>query len=988
MLALACGGLLTLLLASQAEEGALAPAGAWVTHGGSPARTRAAATRALRGVPHRAWSFEAPGPIEGDPLVWANCVVVSHRLEQGRGIALLDLRDGALLGELTFPEAELPLAPCLWDDLLLVRAGGLSAYRVGVRGIRSRWTKLADERYGPPLLYRDEIYVVDGDQLVRLDATSAQEVWRDEGRHHGRPSLRGDRVYVPGSDGEFATIDAVSRADGRHVSSQQPVATPGGLPAGTDPGSAFVSVMSEHRILYLEHGIDWRPDQPTRSLVVTAGSTEPEQALPAHWLYQRVEAAEVPQGWLGSTQNEEGGLWFLARAENYVPLASASSHPELAGRRDAPSRSGNVAYLAGSAVELGSHVVLWRLPGEALVTIPASEAVLVQRDERRLEAWRTHDPVGSSHLAYGTGELTKESARVDDARVVFADGAIDTGDFQLAERRGEPTLVKLRRTGSDRDLTRQVLRSLDDTLLVLDADDSVVYAAGPTALLRGAEALIAQRLGADYAALAVESLPARDYALLERIVTRARELGVEEQELARAVRQLERHAEEGASRREPDKARAVEARLVQLESAREDRLVGMAAALPPDEHDLCYELLLAGLLEAPGHSAGHDQLAQLPALLRIALLREVEQARPGTTAVAEAVRALLPAGLTPPEPFATLEWLAFLEALERAPVTLLDPRPDSADLGPAERKLGSAALHWRSDLKGFESDNLFVITPISRPGAIARCLALGELVCEALDEIFAGGENRRDLRYPLTILLFESKEEYLEQSAQKGGHLDLGWTAGHYDELDNVSRLFLPAGDEDFDNVTRTLVHELTHQWVRNRCPLFTNEEAVRARQRPAPRGYWIVEGFASLIEDFQFDTAAWSWSPENANSRRRDVATSAAAEQLVPWDALFTVDAVAFFGLGREHALEIPLKTRLGRLQKASALSLFYAQAQSACYYLFSGENGRHRPALLAYLAAYYRGADSDLGVDTEFGATAEELGTRALEFGRESLR
>ena len=1011
------------------EDGAIAPLGAWITHGGSPARNRATATPVLRTMPHKAWTFAAPGEIEGDPLAWGELAFVAYREDGGRGLSVLDLRDGSTTARISFGSARAPLAPCVFGDLLLVREVGpndaLRAYRLSA-GLREAWSATPRESFGPPLLYGDEVYVVDGDRLVRFHARDGSEAWRDGGAHHGRPSLRGDAVFVPGRDGSGPTVDVVARSDGTRRAAIATVATRGGVPWPEEIGGAFAAVMASEVALYLEHAIPWTPERATSVLVGTRGQPVARNSAPATWLFHRVEAAELPEGWLGSVESQAlgGAFWFLSIGDGFVPFATAGSQPALAARTEAPCRAGEGAYLGGTAIELGTRQVLWRFAEPALgPLIPVRDALLVVCDARTLEAWRTRDPVGRSELAFGTAHDADRGVRLVGAGASLVDGSIEEGDLFIEERDGELTLVTLRLAGSTNDLQRRRRNPLAEANVVVDARDRVVFAASPTALLRGVDALIGARLAADYAELANDALPARDFAL----VARARARGASEKDVSRALKQLERNADRGAQDRKDDLAAPIEARLHALDGRRGERLVAMAKALPAEERDLRYHLLRGALLADPRQPDGLTELGALAPELQIALLGEVALAHPGEPAVEGAVRGLLPAGLEPSEPFETLEWLAFLEAVARAPVEIVEPKPAAADLGADERKLGSATLHWRKDLMGFRSANLFpnaespepkeggsaafrgaghatsfrlriltcrqdsealkLISPVARPGAIARCLSTGELVCRALDEVFAGGEHRRDTRYPLYINLYETNDEYLEESASKGGHVGLGWTAGHFDELDNVSRLFLPSGDENFAEVQRVLVHELTHQWVRNRCPLFTSEEAASRWYEPPTGGHWIVEGFAALIEEFAFDPGAWTWTHENASSKRRDLAVGASDDQRVPWSAMLGGDARAFQALDKTPALQVPLRTKLGRFGLASEISLYYSQAQAVCYYLFAADSGARRADLLEYLAAYYRGDETMLDVAGAFGASPDDLGARALAFARESL-
>src|SRR5439155_22748262 len=143
------------------------------------------------------------------------------------------------------------------------------------------------------------------------------------------------------------------------------------------------------------------------------------------------------------------------------------------------------------------------------------------------------------------------------------------------------------------------------------------------------------------------------------------------------------------------------------------------------------------------------------------------------------------------------------------------------------KQLGSALHFWRDDLVALESGPLLVLSPVKRPGRIAQCLAAGRAVCDALEALFSGGKVKRDLRYPLTHHLFESKEEYLRESTKHAGRAReaamraLDYTAGHYDSQDEVSRMYLPSDPGEFDRILPTYAHALTHHWVDERCTLF-----------------------------------------------------------------------------------------------------------------------------------------------------------------------
>src|SRR5205823_14076360 len=110
--------------------------------------------------------------------------------------------------------------------------------------------------------------------------------------------------------------------------------------------------------------------------------------------------------------------------------------------------------------------------------------------------------------------------------------------------------------------------------------------------------------------------------------------------------------------------------------------------------------------------------------LRAALVRAVLERAPGHAEAGTLVRAALPPGLPLPAAFDALEWLDFAEAARATPIRVVTlPEKGEKDLSPQQRELGSARHTWRPDLVALESKQLLVITPVEKPGRIAKCLA-------------------------------------------------------------------------------------------------------------------------------------------------------------------------------------------------------------------------------------------------------------------------
>ena len=343
----------------------------------------------------------------------------------------------------------------------------------------------------------------------------------------------------------------------------------------------------------------------------------------------------------------------------------------------------------------------------------------------------------------------------------------------------------------------------------------------------------------------------------------------------------------------------------------------------------------------------------------------------------ERIRSRLPAGLDIPEPFDARDWVEFAEVVRRVPVKMV-PLPKRR-MEHWEKVFTEQHEKWRQDLRGFRSRNLLIITPLHHPGAMARCLALGELVCKALEKIFEGAGKKADpVNDPMVVLLYPSREEYLKHRPPHAMELGLEWSGGFYSRVQGVSRLYVPEGEGIFQGVTRTLAHELTHHWIDRRFQEFIGpfSEGARGLNLESP-GYWVAEGLPSMVEDFAFDLEDDTWEPRNPQARRLDLIASAAkSRQLLPWEMIFLASHNDF--------LEIPLQANR-RMTSPQYLfqyevgdrSLFYAQSAAACHALLArGES--HRKKLLRHLTRFYRGSP-DL--------SPRDLGMSSAEIGREAL-
>ncbi len=351
---------------------------------------------------------------------------------------------------------------------------------------------------------------------------------------------------------------------------------------------------------------------------------------------------------------------------------------------------------------------------------------------------------------------------------------------------------------------------------------------------------------------------------------------------------------------------------------------------------------------------------------------------------ATAVRELLPKELRPADEtrdFDAAEWLAFLESTRWIDIDFLAV-PTKEQIGtatPDQRKLLELRDRWRQDLIGVQSGRLLVYTPIAAPGSLARCLSLGELVCDTLEGMFEDRQVVRADARRMRILLFPTQEEYQEQSPG-GGHL--AWTAGHYSPEEQLSRMYLPDDRQAFARVMPVFVHELTHQWLQDRCPAISSMRSMR--RDPRVPGYWLVEGFASFVEEFVFDLDRRTHATDSPRDTNLDILAHASDRMLVPWRTLVRASQVDFHRISPKPSFRVKLGHRLGVQRSLSPRNMFYAQAGGLCHWLWHAENGAHRDALIDLVIAYYHNERDAVDVTERIDRDAKVIGAAVVEHSK----
>jgi hypothetical protein len=659
--------------------------------------------------------------------------------------------------------------------------------------------------------------------------------------------------------------------------------------------------------------------------------------------------AEWGSGWVAYLRDAERGDGLVAfphaAAQEIQFLSLPGEHPEFTRLASPPSLCGDVAYLGSRAVDLSGGRILWNEDRPTRFhAVPAGETLLTVEGESRLVALRrpalaTARPVVAARAGQGSFE----------GRAVLRDGSLLEGRLEVAAERGLLLEDGLRDERHPRDLAQ--------VLLVETASGELVWAASEKAHGRALDLLVEETLAAAWGQLADEARRTNDASLLGRVLGEAVTRGSDEKVVGRVQQKLEELAK----------------RPLSVSSKQVERVL---------ENERRLEDLPVTLLWMRAQAARDG----VPRRLHLTLLERVLQCDPAHEGAAAAVRELLPPSVGLDGDFAPLEWVEFLRVRQHLPVRLMRTAGEAAPGSEVAREmLKVAGERWRPDLVAFESDHLLILTPLARPGAVARCLSIGELVCAALGEIFSDAGQARASEDKLVLYLYETREEYQRHNAtgQADKDLSLEWSAGHYDYDENVSRIFVP--DEDlggFESVVSTYAHELTHHWLRMQCPLFTAEEARLLRADLS--GYWIVEGFASLVEEFQFDLERRTWEARNPRSTRLDTIGNASQAQLLDWGTFFRLSQRGFHGTRFSGPSTISSSWHVGRRRQLNGRQTYYHQAAATCQFLFHADDGFFRGRLLAYLASFYTADEDGVDVERRFGMKPEELGRRVREFAR----
>lgn len=946
-----------------------APHGMWQTVGGGSDRSRATRTRVAREAPsERAYEVVPDGKLVGEPLFNDSVLVLETRVSRDEHrITVYELKTGETIADRDFEVVE-GCHPFLVDDLLVLRTRSdqLTSFRLTGNGMRRVAAFTVDGFVGAPFAIGEHLFVAHENRVHRLHPRSMRSV-----ESTAMPNtLEGPVVsplYVDRSqdpDGGWMSVGFLTR------SSLAPQAH--AVVAHFDPARDreptcewrigldlpyrfgnplpriqpftiapyFDGLIVHHPLgLFEIEGLEivsmgfGAKGEPIDGVLTTTFPI----AAHGHSVIAHFDAGKEGEHVL---LLEHEGERRAGPAAAMIGIAGEGLHEELLPQFAGATWAHDVALFAGRAWHSESGRVLWHVPGlENAALYPTAHGVLAVRRGSGVEHWE--------RPFQGTldGSLDLGAERVEPFRgvLITGDGETRTGTFAL--RDGEP--MEVRSTGE---------RRFDDDVWFLGAEDGTVHVVGsPEAIGPGVDAIVRRLDGEDFSRYSNAAERSRDPKRIRRAIERGTDLAEDLEDLLEALADVE----DGEA---------------SISSKQADRF---------DEYETLFATRRARVFTRALESVRPDEAALDP--IHVAALRALLERRLALEAVRADVVALLPEGLSLPRHADLGDWIDFIRSTNAYSIRIVEPPPENqTTMTWEERRLG-AATRWSEDVVGFESENLFVISSVDQPGAIASSLAQGEHLCRYMEAMFEGGEHQRAASHRTVVYLFDSQEQYLEESS-KGDQAvatGLAWTAGHYHLRDGVSRFFLPdtATEFDWENAQETFRHELAHQWMAERCPSISDEDGSAIR--PAQRGFWIVEGFACLMQDFEVDELRGITGPINRHSPLLDTVANAKGSNLIEWSFLAALKQVRLSDVAKMEPRVVPFTWRLGRVRPVDGIGLFYAQSNALASYLFHGAEGRHRQAFLDYLVAYYTGS-ADLDFESRFGLTPQEAGRLAVEHAR----
>ncbi|MCG3133562.1 MAG: hypothetical protein HMLKMBBP_00741 [Planctomycetes bacterium] len=949
-----------LLLAASAlaqEDGSIAPHSGWSVEGGCAARTSASRERPLRGPVAVAWTAAGlPGPAVGEPLCSGPFALVECTGGPGvRWIAVIRLADGAVVAKRSF-KTDAPLQPTFEGGLATMRVAPKKVATIRFRNnaLTDVWSVDVPDRVAGAIAFGREVYVTSPAGVLRYDIGSPKPTWIHAEPASGRPALRGRHVYAVFPKGRTAELSALVREQG-HASARI------SIHSVAQDDSARISVLDG--TVVVQHGMEFPRSESIagnttkvrRKVARDTDAIALMEPVTSHVLGRPVVMGTrwaAVMCWLETTQlviSEEDGT-------DTEFLADRSTHPEWVQPLDGASQARGVLYANGRAFDTWSRRVLWSVPGTdgAGVWVPAGRLLLHRTRDGRVVAWRDRDVAGAAPTEISGGI---PAAAVGGA-VVLHDGTTILGRIRRdgADVVVVPATVPATAPGAAPGAAPPAEQRLPLASVAYAEDDAarVLLAPARADLWEAVYSVVKERAAAAWTRLLRDAMASRDPERLSRIHGGALLAGAADAELTQIdarIRMLRRENRGGGD--DAVVAAKLDKSLEAIGEANRRQYLDRALSVPDDASGLALCDLLLGFF-----MTGEDDAA-----------------------ARQRVLGLLPAEFRPSGDFDPVEWLELAATLRTMPVKIvLPPKKDGPDVTHAMRQVGIAQHRWRKDVLGVETPYMVVVSPVSGPAEMARCVATGEIVVKNLEEMFALGSRTR-VKGPLVTLLFHDYADYAKHAAARGYRpsRDRGADTDYLPAEEEIFACLPPGTANTF--VLSEYAAVVAQQWMAERCPSIGHGAVWEAQSF---EGYWAAIGLYGAVSQMRFDLGARTWS-QDPEAFSLDVVASLPEAELVPWADLAAMRGAQHRALDAKTGRRFVSRTRLEVPQVLSRSTVAWSQSTAMVMYMLDAEGGALRRKYADYLVACHEGRPPEFR--SHFGMTAAALGAKVVEYARRSV-
>jgi hypothetical protein len=242
------------------------------------------------------------------------------------------------------------------------------------------------------------------------------------------------------------------------------------------------------------------------------------------------------------------------------------------------------------------------------------------------------------------------------------------------------------------------------------------------------------------------------------------------------------------------------------------------------------------------------------------------------------------------------------------------------------------------------------------PEMVGGCLEAAEAALDLLHTIVPPAADANRDRLVVRLLL--DREEYLTEGKAYGLNAP-EQTAGYYSPGERISRFYVPHGDEGRDLFGRglfsTVAHELTHHYL-DVAWLSPNDK--RLAQSGTLPGQWIVEGFATFVQD---DVVAKL--DARSGGTQRDAVCAYLSKSTLDQGKLFETGRLIdmtrgdFDKLSHDELFRTATPVDSSMVVLMNEKLIFYEQSATLVFFLMYRAGPQVRAKLAEYVRAQYLG-------------------------------